>query len=280
MKDSVILSAIQMASGPNVNANLLEAGRLLAEAAAKGAELVVLPENFAYMGRQESDLLSVKEVEGQGPIQEFLAQQAKKHQFWLVGGTVPLQSKQPNRVRAASLLLDPNGQVVARYDKIHLFDVHLEETGESYTESKTIEGGDHIVVINTPLGRIGLAICYDLRFPEIFRQMLDQGVEIFVLPSAFTAITGKAHWESLLRARAIENLSYLVAANQGGYHVGSRETYGNSMIIDPWGNILQQLPRGVGVIQVQAERGYIEKVRRNFPTINHRRFHCVSNRTP
>lgn len=278
MKESVVLSAIQMASGPNINANLLEAGRLLAEAAAKGAELVVLPENFAYMGRQEADLLSAKEMDGQGPIQEFLIQQAQKHQFWLVGGTVPIQAKTASRVRATTFLLDPTGKIVGRYEKIHLFDVHLEETGESYAESKIIEGGDHIVVVNTLLGRIGIAICYDLRFPEIFRQMLDQGVEIIVLPSAFTAITGKAHWESLLRARAIENLSYVVAANQGGYHVGSRETYGNSMIIDPWGNILQQLPRGVGHIQATAERSYLEKVRRNFPTIQHRRFYCGIHR--
>jgi nitrilase len=269
------LAAIQMASGPNVHANLYEAERLIGSARAAGAELVVLPENFAHMGMTEQDKLNVKETDGSGPIQAFLAEQAKQHGIWIVGGTVPIAAADPNKVRAACLLFDDQGRRVARYDKVHLFDVHLEETGENYTESESIESGDQVVVVDTPFGKLGLAVCYDLRFPELFRNMAKQGVEIITLPSAFTAITGKAHWEPLVRARAIENLSYVVAAAQGGYHVNGRETHGHSMIVDPWGIVLDRLPRGSGVISADMDRERLAGIRRSFPALDHRRIACT-----
>jgi nitrilase len=179
-------------------------------------------------------------------------------------------------VRAACLVYDDRGERVGRYDKVHLFDVCLPEAGERYQESATIEPGDSVVVLDTPFGRMGVAVCYDLRFPEMFRQMLDSGMEILVIPSAFTAITGKAHWETLVRARAIENLAYVVAAAQGGFHISGRETHGHSMIVDPWGTILAQVPRGSGFVCGVLDDDYHESVRRNFPTINHRRLKCRS----
>ena len=269
------IAAIQMASGPNVNANLLEAGRLIAQAAKQGAELVVLPENFAIMGLSEHDKVKVREQEGKGPIQTFLAQQAAKHKIWLVGGTVPLVAESDKKVLAACMLYNDQGKQVARYNKIHLFDVSLEESGERYTESDTIEAGaKEVVVVDTPFGRLGLAICYDLRFPEQFRTMLDKGMELLALPSAFTAITGKAHWEVLVRARAIENLSYVIAADQGGYHLNGRETHGDSMIVDPWGNVMDRLVRGSGVVIADIDRDKLASIRRNLPAISHRRLRC------
>ena len=268
------IAAVQMASGPNVNANLLEAARLISQAAKAGAGLVVLPENFAIMGLSEQDKVKVREQEGSGPIQAFLAKQAIKYKTWLVGGTVPLVADDDNKVRAACLLYNDKGRLVARYDKMHLFDVSLEEGGERYTESDTIEAGRDVVVVDSPFGRIGLGICYDLRFPEQFRAMLDQGMELLLLPSAFTAITGKAHWEILVRARAIENLCYVVAADQGGYHLNGRETHGDSMIVDPWGQIVDRLVRGSGVVIGDIDRDKLATIRRNLPAISHRRLRC------
>jgi len=270
------VAAIQMASGPNVNANLIEAARLITMAADAGAELVVLPENFAIMGLSEFDKIKIRETDGQGSIQDFLSEQAAKHGVWLVGGTVPLAAHDPDKVRSASLLIDDQGKRVARYDKIHLFDVELPDNGERYVESETIEEGDQVVVVDTPFGRLGLAICYDLRFPELFRQMADQGVDIIAIPSAFTAITGKAHWETLVRARAIENLSYVIAAAQGGYHVNGRETHGDSMIVDPWGRMLDRLPSGSGFVLAELDMGNLESTRRNFPVLEHRRMQCAA----
>lgn len=269
-----VVAAVQMASGPNVSANLHEAGRLIQQAAEAGAKLVVLPENFAIMGLSETDKVEVRERDGKGPIQGFLAEAARRHKVWLVGGTIPLEGPSPNKVFAACLVYNDRGERVARYDKIHLFDVHLVDTDESYNESATIEHGDRVVVLDTPFGRLGLAVCYDLRFPELFRDMLDQGVEIVALPAAFTALTGKAHWESLVRARAIENLVYVVAAAQGGYHLNGRETYGDSMIVDPWGVILNRLHKGAGVITAEIDRDRQRQTRRSFPTIEHRRLTC------
>jgi nitrilase len=191
-----------------------------------------------------------------------------------VGGTIPLCAKDAGKVRAACLLFDDRGERVARYDKMHLFDVHLLDSDERYVESATIEPGDTVVVVDSPCGRLGLAVCYDLRFPEIFRAMLDQGVEVLAIPSAFTALTGKAHWEVLVRARAIENLTYVIAAAQGGYHISGRETHGHTMIVDPWGTILAQVPRGNGTVSCLLDREYHATVRRTFPTINHRRLTC------
>ncbi|EDZ65854.1 hydrolase, carbon-nitrogen family [Nitrosococcus oceani AFC27] len=263
-----------MASGPNVGANLLEAERLIAQAAAKGAKLVILPENFALMGEKEGALLSIVEEEGNGPLQGFLSQQAIRHKVWLVGGTVPLQASESGKVRAACLLFDADGRVVARYDKLHLFDVSLPGGEERYCESLTIESGQDVVVADTPFGKLGLAVCYDLRFPELFRCLVERGMEILVLPSAFTALTGKAHWEPLVRARAIENLCYVVAAGQGGFHASGRTTHGDSMIIDPWGVILARLPRGSGVITAELDPERLRSTRRNFPTLEHRRLSC------
>ena len=268
------VACIQMASGPNVGANLLEAERLINQAVRQEAGLVVLPENFAIMGKSERDKIDVREVEGDGPIQEFLAEQARRHGIWLVGGTVPLAASDPGKIRAACMVYDDTGQQVARYDKIHLFDVDLVDSGEQYTESETIEPGDRVVVLDSPLGRIGLAVCYDLRFPELFRQQLDAGMEVLVLPAAFTDITGRAHWEVLVRARAIENLCYVVAAGQGGYHLNGRETHGHTMIVDPWAIILNSLARGPGVVSATIDLGRLESARRNFPSIEHRRLRC------
>jgi nitrilase len=267
------IAAIQMASGPNVNANLSEAARLIARAVEAGAGLLVLPENFAIMGMAEQDKVAIREPDGQGPIQDFLAQQALKHNIWLVGGTVPLAAENLNKVRAACLVFDNTGKRVARYDKNHLFDVRLEEGKETYAESQTIEPGNETAVLDTPFGRLGLAVCYDLRFPELFRRMVDEGVELVALPSAFTAITGQAHWDILVRARAIENLCYVIAAAQGGYHVNGRQTYGHSMIVDPWGTTLQCLPNGPGFVSAEIDRERLISTRRNFPALEHRRFY-------
>jgi len=268
------IACIQMASSPNVGANLLEAERLINEAAGRGARLVVLPENFAIMGINEREKVAVREAEGIGEMQTFLAEQALRHGIWLVGGTIPMTASADDKVRAACLVYNDKGKQVARYDKIHLFDVEIVDSNEQYTESETIEPGDEVVVIDTPFGRMGLAVCYDLRFPEMFRQQLDAGMEILVIPSAFTAITGRAHWEVLVRARAIENLCYVIAPDQGGYHLSGRETYGNSMIVDPWGTVLNRLARGPGVVSADIEIERLESARKNFPVIEHRRLKC------
>jgi predicted amidohydrolase len=270
-----IIAAIQMASGPNTNANLLEAERLISKAAAAGARLVVLPENFALMAQNESDKLAVREKEGEGPLQAFLSRQAERHKLWLVGGTLPLLAADEHKVRASCLLYDDRGLLVARYDKLHLFDVQIVDSSESYTESAFIEPGDGLVVVDTPFGRLGLSVCYDLRFPELFRALLDQGMELLALPAAFTELTGKAHWEPLLRARAIENLCYVVASAQGGYHANGRKTHGDSMIIDPWGVILDRLPRGPGVVLARVDRARLDSIRRLFPSIRHRQLHFI-----
>ena len=268
------LAAVQMASGPNVNANLNEVGRLISLAVGAGAEFVVLPENFAIMGMKEQDKVKISEPLGDGPIQKFLSDQAKRHRIWLAGGTIPLKSSNPNKVRAACLLYDDKGEVKAHYDKAHLFDVHIYQSGENYNESETIEPGDEIVVAETPFGKVGLAICYDLRFPEMFRSMADLGVDIIAIPSAFTAVTGKAHWETLVRARAIENLSYVVAAGQGGYHVNGRESHGDSMIVDQWGQVMDRLSSGSGFVIANYDREQLRKVRKTFPVLEHRKIVC------
>ena len=263
-----------MASGPNVTANLEEAEKLIKTAVQQDAELVVLPENFAIMGLTEADKVAIAEVPGEGPIQQFLSQQASRHGIWIVGGTIPIESGSMGKVYSASLLYNSQGDMIARYDKIHLFDVVLEDSSESYNESETIEPGDDVVVVDTPFGKLGMAVCYDLRFPELFRAMADVGMEICVLPSAFTSITGRAHWESLLRARAIENLCYIIAPDQGGYHKNGRETYGDSMIIDPWGVVLNRLPHGTGVVVSDIDLEKLRKTRKNFPALQHKRLNC------
>ena len=269
----LIMAAIQMVSEPGIAANLAMAADLLAEAAGRGAQLAVLPENFALMGRRETDKLAVRETPGAGPIQDFLAEQAARHRLWLIGGTIPLRTADSQRVRAACLLFNDQGQPVARYDKVHLFDVQMMGSQERYAESATIEPGNRYVVADTPFGRLGLAVCYDLRFPEQFRAMVDQGMEILALPAAFTASTGAAHWETLLRARAIENQCYVIAAAQGGRHANGRETFGDSLLIDPWGLILDRLAWGPGAALARMDRPFLENIRRQFPSLDHR-VHC------
>lgn len=260
------IAGIQMASGPSVPSNLSEAERLIEIAVSQGARLVALPEYFAIMGLKDTDKVAVREKEGSGPIQRFLSRMAKKHGIWLIGGTVPLETGVKTKVRNACLVYDDKGKQVARYDKIHLFGLHL--GNEHYHEETTIEPGDEVVVIDTPFGKLGLSVCYDLRFPELFRAMGE--VDIIVLPSAFTETTGKAHWESLVRARAIENLSYVLAPAQGGYHTSGRETHGNSMIVDPWGVVLDRLPRGSGVVIATMNKAYQQSLRNSLPALSHR----------
>ena len=265
-QDIIKIAAIQMASGPYVAANLSEAERLIEIAVNQGAKLVALPEYFALMGFKETDKVAIREEEGKGVIQTFMKKMAKKHKIWLIGGSMPLVSNFPNKVRNSCLVYNDKGDQVARYDKIHLFGLDL--GNEHYHEEKTIESGNSIEVVDTPFGKIGLSICYDLRFPELYRAMGE--VNIIVIPSAFTDTTGKAHWETLIRARAIENLSYVIAPAQGGYHLSGRETHGNSMIVDPWGVILDRLPRGSGVVIAAMNPKYQQSLRSSLPALKHR----------
>ncbi|MBI3715500.1 MAG: carbon-nitrogen hydrolase family protein [Betaproteobacteria bacterium] len=255
-----------MASGPNVKANLEEATRLVALAASTGARIVALPEYFAIMGMKDTDKVAVRERPNGGPIQQWLSETAAKHRIWLVGGSVPMESSVPGKVRNSCLIYDKEGVQVARYDKIHLFNLALGT--EQFSEERTIEPGDKVVVVDSPYGRIGVSICYDLRFPELYRAM--GNVDIILVPSAFTATTGKAHWEALIRARAIENLAYVLAPAQGGYHVNGRETHGDSMIVDPWGVVLDRLPRGSGVVVAGINPTYQQTIRRSLPALSHR----------
>lgn len=272
------VAAIQMTSCANVDRNLAVAAELLLQAQAQGAKVAVLPENFAYMGRSEADKLAVAEAHGAGPIQSFVAGQARQLGLWIVAGTVPLQVPGETRVAAASLVYDAAGGEVARYDKIHLFDVDVPGKQESHRESKGVRPGTQLVTVDTPVGRLGLAVCYDVRFPELFRGLLAQGAEWFTLPSAFTVPTGRAHWDLLLRARAVENLCYLVAPAQSGFHENGRETHGDTMIVEPWGRVLARLPRGTGVITAELDLARQRRLRQDFPAVGHRRLALATPR--
>ena len=263
------VAVIQMTSGPDVAANLYEAGRLITQAAESGAKLVVLPENFCLMPMVDSDRLTHMEKDGDGHIQSFLAETARRNDLWLVGGTVPLAADNPERCRSACLVYNDQGERVARYDKMHMFDVEL-SNAEAYTESATIEAGTQTVVLDTPFGRLGLAICYDLRFPELFRELSEQGAQMFAIPSSFTAMTGAVHWEVLVRARAIENQVYVLAAAQGGFHANGRKTFGDSMIVDPWGRVANRLSRGPGVVLAEVSMDQLADIRKNMPALQHR----------
>ena len=265
-------AAIQMASSPNIRSNLLEADKLIGEAVKAGARLVALPENFALMGEHELDKVKARENDGAGPIQEFLSSVARKYGVWVVGGTIPLAGEEVNKVRASCLVYDDRGERVGRYDKIHLFDVSVPDTDEEYRESDSIEPGSDLAVVDTPFGKLGLSVCYDLRFPELYRKLVAQGAEILVVPAAFTDQTGAAHWEVLLRARAIENLCYVIAPDQGGFHINGRKTFGHSMIIDPWGVILDCNKSGGGFVCAEIDHERLAKVRAAFPVLQHRRF--------
>lgn len=268
---SVRIAAVQMASGPNIKGNLNEARRLIEIAAGQGAKLVALPEYFAIMGLRDRDKVAQREEPGKGPIQEFLSATAKKHKIWLVGGSVPLVSSQQDKVRNSSLIYDDKGRLAARYDKIHLFGFEMGK--ERYAEDQTIEPGKEVVTVDSPVGRLGLSICYDLRFPELYRAM--KQVDIILVPSAFTETTGKAHWETLIRARAIENLAYVLAPAQGGYHLSGRETHGDSMVVDPWGTVLDRLPRGSGIVTAWVNPAYQASMRKSLPALMHRAIHRV-----
>lgn len=245
------IAAIQMCSSHCVQDNLAVAAHAIAQAATVGANLVVLPEMFAIMGRNSREKLLAKETFGHGKIQDFLADQAQKHGLWIVGGTIPLATDEEHKIRAASLMFDDKGSLVARYDKIHMFDVTLSNE-ESYKESDVTQPGDTLVVVDTPVGRVGMGVCFDIRFPEMFRALSDKKMQIIALPTAFTVTTGKAHWELLARTRALENTCYLVGACQGGEHSGGRKTYGHSLIIDPWGRVIAtQQDTAYGVITAE-----------------------------
>lgn len=261
------VAVVQMVSSDVLADNLAHAGDLLEQAAAGGAQLALLPENFALMGHDEKAKLAVMEMDGDGPIQSWLAAQAQRLGLWLIGGSVPLAAPD-GRCYAACLTFDPAGQRQARYDKIHLFDVDL-AGGESYRESRTIAPGSTPVAVTTPWGQLGLSICYDLRFPELYRSYA--GAELLVVPSAFTQQTGAAHWECLLRARAIENQAYVLAADQGGLHQNGRQTFGGSMIVDPWGQVLARMDQGEGIALAQVDMEFLQRCRSNLPALQHRR---------
>jgi len=260
------VAAVQTVSGGDVDANLAQAEPLIAQAAAEGARLVVLPESFGILGARATDKLAVRETEGDGVQQAFLARLAQAHAIWLVGGTVPLASADPARVRSASLMYGPDGRRVARYDKIHLF--AFARRDERYDEGKTIEPGADVVTVELPCGRVGLSVCYDLRFPELYRAM--GTLALILVPAAFTATTGAAHWHLLLRARAVENQCYVLAAAQGGVHPGGRRTYGHSMLIDPWGSVVAEHGHGPGIIVGDVDPARLANVREELPALAHR----------
>ena len=260
------VAAIQMISTTRVEENLNTAAALIAEAVADGAELVALPEYFPIMGRRDGDKIAAREVDGNGPIQNFLAETASKHGIWVIGGSMPLVASVEGKVLNTCLAFNPQGVRVARYDKIHLFGFQKGE--ERYNESATIEPGRQPVTFDAPFGRVGLSICYDLRFPELFRALGE--IDLLVLPAAFTEVTGRAHWEILLRARAIENQCYVLAIGQGGVHENRRETHGNSMLIDPWGDIVARREKGAGVVIGELDHARIAEVRTSLPALTHR----------
>lgn len=268
---SIRLAAIQMTSVADVEANLREARMHLETAARLGAKLAVLPENFAYMAADERERSRIAEPDGRGPIQDFLAQAARECRIWIVGGTIPLASAESDRPYAACCVWDDGGQRVGRYDKIHLFDVRVPDSSEAYRESRRTMPGTAPLTLTTPFGRLGIAVCYDLRFPELFRAMLDRKVDVIALPAAFTQRTGQAHWHTLLRARAIENLCYVVASAQTGEHPGGRRTYGHSMIVGPWGEVLAEAAEGPGVVSATMDVDYLCRLRSQFPALSHRR---------
>ena len=268
-----LVAAIQMTSGPDVSANLQDARALLEEAAGRGAQLAALPENFSFMGLSDRDKRRVAEDDGRGPVQDFLAETARWLQMWVLGGTLSLRGAGDGRVAAASLLYDAAGERRARYDKIHLFDIQVPGREESYRESANVAPGATPVVAATPVGRLGLSVCYDVRFPELFRSLSAAGAELLAVPSAFTEPTGRAHWETLLRARAIENLCCVLAPAQSGFHPNGRETHGDSMIVDHWGRVLDRLPRGRGCITAEIDLERQRRDRDSFPSLTHRVLH-------
>jgi nitrilase len=265
------IAAIQMTSGHIVTDNLATAGALLREAKDAGADIACLPENFSFIGLRDADKLQVAEPDGDGAVQAFLSDAARKLKMWILGGTIVIRGDSPQRVANASLLIDSAGKRVARYDKIHLFDVTIPGRDEQYRESTHVTPGRAPVIADTPVGRLGMSVCYDMRFPELYRDLVSRGAEWLAMPAAFTVPTGRAHWETLLRARAIENLCYVVAPAQSGTHTSGRETYGDSLIVDYWGKVLARLARGSGVITADIDLVKEAETRARFPVLDNRR---------
>jgi predicted amidohydrolase len=267
-------AVIQMVSQSDIQGNLAHARALLEQAAAGGARLAVLPENFAAMGRKDAAAIGRAEALGDGPILPWLKLAARDLTLWIVAGTIalPPTGRPEEKVRACSLLVDADGETVARYDKLHLFDVDVADARGSYRESDDYAHGQDVVVVDTPVGRLGLTVCYDLRFPELYAALRQAGAELITAPSAFTAVTGTAHWEVLIRARAIETQCYVLAAAQGGVHPGPRETHGHAAIVDPWGRIVAQQAHGEGVLLAQRDSNEQASIRARMPVISHRRF--------
>lgn len=265
------VAAIQMNSGSEVERNLQSARRLLEEAAAGGCTLAVLPENFALMPKKSRDKAAHAELPGEGPIQAFLAESARNLGLWIVGGSIPLVSPEAERVYGACPVYDSTGVQQACYRKIHLFDVKLPDSAEAYQESWSMYPGDEPVAVDTPAGRLGLSICYDLRFPELYRRLVDDGASLFTVPAAFTRTTGEAHWQVLLRARAVENLAYVIAPGQFGQHADNRHTFGHSMIVDPWGRVLAEAPDEACVVSAKIDPDRLARLREEFPALVNRR---------
>jgi deaminated glutathione amidase len=263
------IAAVQMVSTPDVDRNLAAAERLIAQAAGQGAQLVALPEYFCLMGQRDDDKLAIAETDGRGPIQDFLAGQARLHGLWLVGGTLPIVAQAPGRVRNACCVFGPAGQRVARYDKIHLF--AFDNGSERYDEGRVLEAGDTPVAFSADGWRVGLSICYDLRFPELYRALMQPACDVLVVPAAFTHTTGLAHWELLLRARAVENQCWVLASAQGGLHENGRRTFGHSLVVDPWGMVLACQAEGEGVALVEIGTSRRDQVRAQLPALAHRR---------
>ncbi|ROM57594.1 carbon-nitrogen hydrolase [Pseudomonas poae] len=275
-------AVIQMVSQSDVLANLAQARRLLEQAALRGATLAVLPENFAAMGRRDVADIGRAEASGEGPILPWLKQTARDLTLWIVAGTLPLPPEgQPNaKPNACSLLIDDQGELVARYDKLHLFDVDVADARGRYRESDDYAFGGKVVVADTPVGRLGLTVCYDLRFPELYSELRAAGAELITAPSAFTAVTGAAHWDVLIRARAIETQCYVLAAAQGGVHPGPRETFGHAAIVDPWGRVLTQQDQGEAVLLAERDSSEQASIRARMPVANHRRFFSQGAQRP
>ena len=263
------IAALQMVSTPDVERNLEAARQLVAQAARSGARLVVLPEYFCLMGRSDRDKLAVAEVAGTGPIQQMLSDAAREHRVWLVGGTLPLRCGDPDRVLNSNCVFAPDGALAARYDKIHLF--HYDNGRERYDEGVAIQAGSEPVAFAADNLRVGLSVCYDLRFPELYRALMYPPCDLLCVPSAFTQTTGAAHWELLLRARAVENQCYVIAAAQGGLHENGRRTFGHSMVVDPWGDVVGVLPEGEGVVLAELDPARLASVRAQLPALEHRR---------
>ena len=265
-----IVAAIQMTSSHVVADNLAAAAGLLREAKELGCEIACLPENFSFIGLRDADKVQVAEVDGEGPVQSFLSKTARDLKMWILGGTIVIRGDGDGRVTNSSLLIDAAGKRVARYDKIHLFDVTIPGRDEQYRESTHVAAGREPVIADTPVGRLGLSVCYDMRFPELYRDLVAQGAEWLAMPAAFTVPTGRAHWETLLRARAIENLCYVVAPAQSGTHSSGRETYGDSLIVDYWGQVLSRLAKGTGVITADIDLAKEAETRARFPALDNR----------